>query len=104
MPERKESAAKRGYDYRWQMARVAFLRAHPLCVFCQRAGRLTAASVVDHVVPHRGDQALFWDSSNWQPLCKPCHDGTKKEIENSGTERGCDAKGFPLSKSHHWNQ
>lgn len=32
------------------------------------------ASVVDHVIPHRGDKALFWDSDNWQPLCKPCHD------------------------------
>lgn len=24
--------------------------------------------------PHRGDQKLFWDESNWQALCKPCHD------------------------------
>ena len=30
--------------------------------------------VVDHVVPHRGDQRLFWDERNWAPACKPCHD------------------------------
>ncbi|MGM9590559.1 MAG: HNH endonuclease signature motif containing protein, partial [Faecousia sp.] len=37
------------------------------------AGRLTPATVVDHIIPHRGDRKLFWDESNWQPLCKDCH-------------------------------
>ena len=37
-------------------------------------GVVTPAAVVDHVLPHRGDWSLFWDESNWQPLCKPCHD------------------------------
>lgn len=31
------------------------------------------ATVVDHIVPHRGDQKLFWDRSNWQPLCEHHH-------------------------------
>jgi 5-methylcytosine-specific restriction protein A len=35
---------------------------------------VVAATVVDHVVPHRGDQRLFWDPGNWAPSCKPCHD------------------------------
>ena len=30
----------------------------------------TAAAVVDHVIPHLDDKALFWDRNNWQPLCK----------------------------------
>jgi hypothetical protein len=30
--------------------------------------------LVDHVVPHRGDQVLFWESSNWQTLCRSCHE------------------------------
>ena len=37
-------------------------------------GRLVKASVVDHIIPHRGDAKLFWDESNWQSLCKSCHD------------------------------
>jgi 5-methylcytosine-specific restriction enzyme A len=41
---------------------------------CQAAGRLAAATVVDHIVPHRGDPVLFWDEGNWQSQCKPCHD------------------------------
>lgn len=32
------------------------------------------ATVVDHIIPHRGNKDLFWDESNWQALCKKCHD------------------------------
>ena len=67
-------ATTRGYDSRWRRARARFLKAHPLCAECQRQGRLTPAIVVDHILPHRGDERLFWDESNWQPLCKRCHD------------------------------
>lgn len=68
------SAAFRGYDRKWQAARKAFLEKNPLCAACMKAGRLTPATVVDHIVPHRGDLRLFWDEKNWQPLCKSCHD------------------------------
>lgn len=67
-------ADARGYNAQWRRERAAFLRRHPLCVKCQQEGRLTPATVVDHIIPHRGDQTLFWDESNWQPLCKSCHD------------------------------
>lgn len=70
----RPSSASRGYDHKWRKARLAFLRAHPLCVHCERDGQVTAATVVDHITPHQGDMELFWDSSNWQPLCKRCHD------------------------------
>lgn len=65
---------EKGYTRRWQKARESFLKTHPLCVRCQAAGHLIPATVVDHIIPHRGDQRLFWDKSNWQPLCKSCHD------------------------------
>lgn len=67
-------AEARGYDGRWRKARKAFLQAHPLCAECMKEGKLTPATVVDHIVPHRGDPQLFWDAKNWQPLCKDCHD------------------------------
>ncbi|WP_390622926.1 HNH endonuclease [Ralstonia syzygii] len=35
---------------------------------------MVPATVVDHIVPHKGDQHLFWRRSNWQALCKACHD------------------------------
>lgn len=67
------SAATRGYDKRWQEARKRFLKAHPLCEACLKEKKLSPATVVDHIVPHRGDPNLFWDSGNWQALCKDCH-------------------------------
>lgn len=67
-------ADARGYDSRWRKARKLFLERNPLCVECRKEGRLTPATVVDHVIPHRGDQKLFWDEGNWQPLCKEHHD------------------------------
>ena len=72
----KGSSTERGYGYAWQQARLRFLQENPLCVMCQamRPPRVTAANVVDHVIPHQGDQELFWDEANWQALCKPCHD------------------------------
>jgi 5-methylcytosine-specific restriction protein A len=65
---------EKGYGRRWQKGRAVFLKKHPLCVRCTEAGKLTPATIVDHIVPHRGDPVLFWDESNWQPLCKSCHD------------------------------
>jgi len=46
----------------------------PILSGCHAAGRVTAATVVDHVVPHRGDPVLMWDEiGNWQSLCTDCH-------------------------------
>jgi 5-methylcytosine-specific restriction enzyme A len=70
----RPSVTRRGYGARWRRARAAYLALNPLCVRCQAQGRIRAATVVDHVVPHRGDPKLFWDEANWAALCKPCHD------------------------------
>ena len=68
------TSTSRGYDSRWKRERKRFLKVHPLCEYCKKQGKFVKASVVDHVVPHRGDEQLFWDESNWQALCKNCHD------------------------------
>ena len=73
-PEEVRSAASRGYDRAWQKASRLFLQAHPLCEECMKHGKYTRATVVDHIIPHRGDEELFWDRSNWRALCKRCHD------------------------------
>ena len=83
----KASSTQRGYGYAWQQARLVHLSAHPLCAYCERDDRVTAASVVDHIIPHRGDMKLFWDRSNWQSLCRPCHDIVKKREECSSSEQ-----------------
>ena len=73
-PEKVRTAGSRGYNRAWQKARRQYLDANPLCVKCMEEGRYVKATVVDHIKPHRGDESLFWDRSNWQSLCKKCHD------------------------------
>ncbi len=93
------------YDrQRWRRERRLFLRQNPLCRLCREAGRVAGATVVDHIEPHKGNPRLFWSWTNWQPLCKPCHDGTKKQQEGSGALRGCDEDGNPLDPEHRWNR
>jgi len=74
-PAPDRSAGPRLYDsLAWRRASKGFLAEHPLCRDCYGRSLVVPAEVVDHVTPHRGDPALFWDRTNWQPLCKPCHD------------------------------
>ncbi|MBV2138562.1 MAG: HNH endonuclease [Candidatus Thiodiazotropha sp. (ex Ctena orbiculata)] len=100
----RQTAAQRGYGYKWQKARDAFLKKHPFCFEHAKRGKTVVATVVDHIVPHRNDMKLFWDKSNWQSLCKPCHDSHKQRLEKSGRVIGCDESGMPIDPGHHWNQ
>jgi len=79
----RPSASKRGYDRRWQRAAKAYLRAHPLCIMCKQRGSTRAATVVDHIRPHKGDAVLFWAEANWQPLCAS-HHSSKTAREDGG--------------------
>lgn len=93
------------YGSRWRKERAAFLRANPLCRLCkEQSDRAMPASVVDHKIAHRGDMRLFWDRSNWQPLCFTHHNAHAQQRDKSGTVRGCDVNGLPLDPQHHWNQ
>ena len=85
--ERRGSARKRGYTHQWDKAAAAFKREHPLCRMCEQQGRVTPAFAVDHIIPHKGDMTLFWDRSNWQPLCREHHDIDKQRIERGGRAR-----------------
>ncbi len=80
--DRRLSARERGYTWEWEKARKAYLEKHPDCVHCLEERVVTSATVVDHIKPHKGDKVLFWDSNNWQPLCKPHHD--KKTAREDG--------------------
>lgn len=51
---------------------------------CGRVVADTSQLVADHVVPHRGDRARFFDLGNLQTLCKSCHDTHKQRIESGG--------------------
>ena len=56
------SAASRGYSKRWSVAARAYRNDHPaVCVGCQAIGFVRGADLIDHVIPHKGDERLFWD-------------------------------------------
>lgn len=62
----RPSAAKRGYDKRWQRLRLMVLRGEPLCRQCG-----APATDVDHIVPRAQGGADELD--NLQALCHSCH-------------------------------
>jgi 5-methylcytosine-specific restriction protein A len=53
---------------RWKNERKKFLEENPRCNRCG-----DEATVVDHIIEHRGNEELFWEQSNWQSLCSDCH-------------------------------
>lgn len=71
----RESAAKRGYDHRWQAIRRMFLRRHPLCMdpfgVHHEIQQVVAATEVDHIKPKRDGGGN--EETNLQALCKSCH-------------------------------
>lgn len=79
------SRQSRGYGNRWARRSAQFRARYPLCGMrphgirpvmsqCFDEGRTTIATQTDHVVPHNGNDALFWNEiGNWQSLCLACH-------------------------------
>ena len=68
-----------------QRMRDQTLSADPLCVHCRAAGRIAAATEVDHTIP-------LWqggrdDQSNRQGLCRACHTA-KSAAEAAQRARG----------------
>ena len=74
-------AQQRGYGAEWQSVAKAYRVQHPYCVGCAAIGRREPATCVDHIIPHRGDQLLFWDKNNWQSSCAWHHNAIKQQLE-----------------------
>ena len=53
----------------WQLLRALTLEKQPICVECST----NASTICDHITPHRGDYALFFNAANLQGMCKDCH-------------------------------
>lgn len=83
--------------------RAKQLDAEPLCRMCLARGITRAATVADHINPHRGDDALFWDGE-LQSLCKHCHDKRKQLEEIHGHTLELDVDGWPSDKRHRANK
>jgi 5-methylcytosine-specific restriction protein A len=62
-------ARKWYYTTAWQTLRALVLAEQPVCVLCHVA----PSTEVDHIAPHRGHYALFFNRHNLQGLCATCH-------------------------------
>lgn len=76
-PYRKWYNTARWQKLRWQVLVDAMFT----CAMCGRMEAQSRNLVADHITPHRGDEALFWDRSQIQCLCKSCHDSAKQREE-----------------------
>lgn len=74
------------YNASWRRLRLKVLSRNPLCVECEKAGRVQSAEEVDHITPHRGDMGLFYDIDNLQGLCKRHH--SMKTAQEVGRSEG----------------
>lgn len=74
------TATSRGYGADWRTLRAAHLLAHPVC---SHQDCTALATDVDHVTPHRGDDALRLDPDNLQSLCHS-HHSQKTATEDGG--------------------
>jgi 5-methylcytosine-specific restriction endonuclease McrA/predicted kinase len=87
------------YDLaRWKkLRRRVFLRDLFTCQRpeCGAVIAETSRLVCDHILPHRGDERLFWDEGNLQTLCKPCHDKVKQAEERRGISREAASRAAP---------
>jgi len=83
----------------WYRRRAHQLRLKPLCEQCEREGRLTPATCVDHTEPHRGDYNKF-RLGKLQSICDRCNNSTKKIIEIRGYDPAIGADGWPLDPRH----
>ena len=85
------------YGRQWRKERALYLKLHPLCKICMSENRVTPATEVDHIIPHKGNYDLFWDVNNWQALCKICH--SKKGLNERGYNRNRTSNTLHRNKS-----
>jgi 5-methylcytosine-specific restriction enzyme A len=72
--EQRPNFRRRGYTAEWDRARAAFLLENPYCANPFRDHHaFMLATVVNHKTPHKGNIVIFWDKSQWEPLCTRCH-------------------------------
>ena len=79
---------------RWRKIREAQLLYERSC---RRCG--SRATVCDHLKPHRGDEAAFWDGP-FQSLCATCHSAGKQFEEVHGFSREIGRDGWPVDPRH----
>lgn len=87
----------------WERLRRRKLNDQPLCARHQARGKVKAATVVNHKVPHKGDRRLFFDYDNLESTCAECHDSIIQSEERLGYSKEIGNDGWPIDSGHPFN-
>lgn len=72
--DRPNADTRRWYHTaRWRALRARVLLRDVWCGECLGRGWRVLSTDADHVIPHRGDLALFWNEGNLRGLCHAHH-------------------------------
>lgn len=75
---------------KWRKLRKWWVNRNPLCVECEKKGKVVGVQVVDHIVPIKQGGAEL-SSDNLQSLCHSCHN-RKTRLENSKKKKTEDGR------------
>jgi len=103
-----EAYRKLYWTNRWKRVRAEQLFNQPLCENCQRYGRVTVATVCDHVDPRTKLDPNTFFAGPFQSLCDAdpwrCHSKVKQSEERLGYVKGSTEDGRPVAADHPWNR
>src|SRR5689334_8855121 len=72
--ERPNVDARKWYHTRrWELLKAQVRAEEPCCGMCLTEGQAVPGTQTDHIVPHRGNEALFFNRQNLQNLCEHHH-------------------------------
>ena len=100
--KRKGKHSKLYERRRWKRLSKHQRRQQPLCEKCLEQGRIRAAEIAHHVVKHEGAINAFF-LGKLQSLCRLCHEGETKVIEQRGYSDRIGPDGFPTDPQHPWH-
>ena len=88
------SADRRGYGRQHRQLREQLLREEPLCRICVAKGRVTPATIADHVKPISQGGAIH-DINNLQPVCFDCHNDKTLRDQGKRVRARISPSGWP---------
>ena len=70
---RRDPETRKRYGGAWRKIRARYIAKHPLCEWCETAGRITPAREIHHILPlSEGGTHV---EENLMALCTACHSG-----------------------------
>lgn len=87
---------------KWRRISEGYLKKNNLCAHCKARGIYAPSELVDHIIELEDNWDLRYTSSNFQPLCRSCHNRktakARKERLNGKTLSPSDIINWAIKK------